>query len=255
LTPLNLLQHDNSSLSTDQWTLLSNLVHSYDGHNALPIANNFMKEINSLHPKLRLKIDLNKFDGIITSIYQSIEPFIQSNQDFKSIPIEDRSIVMRGAIDNVTCISGSYILRQSELINNAGFCNALETSYGSIPFNFTVKLNTLLDGNVNIVKLTLSIFAFCASSCTLFDQNSSVTYLKDNKSLLRVQNMYAELIWKYLLYTHSFEQAVKRFSCLVQCLIVGFTLRTHLQAVKNHTETVDSIVQKFEQQKINISDA
>ncbi|CAF5002734.1 unnamed protein product, partial [Rotaria sp. Silwood1] len=44
----------------DEWILLSNLIPSYDEHNALEIAQNNMKELDSSHPKLRFKIDSNK---------------------------------------------------------------------------------------------------------------------------------------------------------------------------------------------------
>jgi len=236
---INLLEQDQSLLNTDQWTLLSNLIHSYDEHNALPVGKAFMKELESLHPKLRFKIEPKKIVEIVTVFYQATEPFIQSNRDFASLPLHDRSVVLRGAIDNVSCLGGGFIIRESGLITNLAFRQGLENTFGTVPYKFTLTAISLLDEDINLVKLTLSLFAFCTSSCTVFNENSSF--------------MYAELIWKYLLYQYTFDQAVKRFSHLVKCLVAALTVRTHLQDVKNHTDVVDSLIEKIEQKQMDIS--
>ncbi len=90
---------------------------------------------------------------------------------------------------------------------------------------------------------------------TLFNENTTVTYIRDNEKYLRIQNMYAELIWKYLLYNYKFEQAVVRFSHIVQCLIVAVTIRTLLQTAKHHTDIVDLLIEKIEQQQMNITES
>ncbi|CAF2676467.1 unnamed protein product [Rotaria sp. Silwood2] len=251
LKTLNLLHQDHSLLTTDQWNLLSNLIHSYDEHNALTVATNFAKDFNSLHPKLRYKIDSNKIIEIATIFLQATEPFIQSNHHFASLSYHDRSIVLCGAVDNVSCLGGAFLLRQSELITNSAFCHGIEITYGTIPYNLSLNLISSLDQDVDLVKLSLSIFAFCTNSCTLFNEkNSSLMYLTDIKSFLSIQNMYAEVVWKYLLYKYSFEQSVIRFSQLVKNMITAVTLRTHLQTVRNHTDIVERIIQRIEHDQL-----
>ena len=71
--------------------------------------------------------------------------------------------------------------------------------------------------------------------------------------MLHIQNLYAELIWKYLLYNNTFQQAVIRFNQLVQCLVAALTYRTHLQVVKTHTDAVESLAQRIEQKQMNIN--
>jgi len=241
-------------LSTNQWILLSNLIHSYDEHNALPIAKDYVKELDSLHPKLRFKIDTKKTVEIITIVYQATESFIQSNNDFTSLSLNDRSIALRGAVDNVSCLSGCFLLRQSGLITNLAFRQGLEKTYGTVPYTLTLTAISLLDQDINLVKLALALFAFCASSCTLFEENNLFMPITDNQALLHIQNIYAELIWKYLIYKYTFHQAVLRFNQLVRCFIVEVTIRTHLQSVRNHTDAVDSLIQKMEQHQMDIND-
>jgi hypothetical protein len=241
-------------LTNNQWILLSNLIHSYDEYNALPIAKDYMKELDSLHPKLRFKIDSRKVVEIITIVYQATELFIQSNHDFTSLSLNDRSIALRGAVDNVSCLSGCFLLHQSGLITNLAFRQGLEKTYGTVPYNLTLTAISLLDQDINLVKLSLSLFAFCVNNCTLFDENNLFIYITDNQALLRIQNIYAELIWKYLIYKYTFHQAVVRFNYLVRCFVVEVTIRSHLQTVRNHTDAVDSLIQKIEQQQMDIND-
>ena len=252
MTSLNLLERDQSLLTNEQWSLLSNLIHSYDEHSALPVARNFMNELDRKPAKIRFKIRVEEVGELCTFFYQQSEPFIRSNEDFALLPVNDRSVVLHNAIENVSCLGSGFLLRQSGLIANSAFCQGLENTFGSIPFNFTLRAISLLDEDVNLVKLTLSLFAFCTSGCTVFDKNSSFSYVKDYRALLRIQDAYTEAIWKYLVYRYTYSHAVVRFTRLVQCLIVAWTVKTHLQSVKNHTDAIDSLIEKFEEQHMDV---
>jgi hypothetical protein len=199
--------------------------------------------------KLRFKIDTEKVYAIGRTFYQATEPFIRSNQDFALLPSDDRSIVLHGAVDNLTCLGGGFFLRESCLITRLDYCQGLEKAYGTIPYNLTLNLISLLDQDVNLVKLTLALFAFCTSNCTFFNENNSLIYIKNYRAVLHIQNVYAELIWKYLLYKYTFDHAIRRFTHLVKCLITSVTVKTYLQNVQQHTNSVDSLVKKIEQQQ------
>ncbi len=249
LPTLNLLEKDQSLLSTDQWTQISNLIHSYDEHSSLAIIKNYMNEFDRLPPKLRFKINIEKIYEIVTIVYQATETFIRSNQDFASLSSDDRSIVLHGAVDNLSCLGGGFLLRESGLITYLPFLQGLEQAYGTIPYNLTLTVISLLDQDINLVKLTLALFAFCTSTSTIFNENSSLIYIKNHQNILHIQNVYAELIWKYLLYKYRFDQAIRRFTHLVKCLIASVTVKTYLQTIQEHTSSVSSLVQKIEEQQ------
>ncbi len=157
---MNLLDQDHSTLTTDQWTLLSNLIHSYDEHNGLAAAKEFAKELDSLHPKLRFKLDSKKVVEIVTTICQTTEAFLQSNQHFASLSSTDHSIVLHGAVDNVSCLGGTFLLRLSGLADHPAFQNGLEITYGLIPYQWSLKLVATLNEAADLIKLTLAIFAY-----------------------------------------------------------------------------------------------
>ncbi|UJR24087.1 hypothetical protein I4U23_027054 [Adineta vaga] len=248
---LNLLDNDQSLLTNEQWILLTNLIHSYDERNIVLAGKEFLNELDRSHPKLRFRMSSKRILEICGLIYKQTEPFIRSNRDFNSLSNYDRSIVLRGAVDNVSCLAGSFILWQSGLILDSAICKALENAFGSTAFNLTLLQIPLLDQDIYTMKLILCLFAFCTINCTLYDEKCCLTYLEDYRTVLLIENCYAEILWKYLSYKYSFHQAVRRFTQLIQSLIVTITIRTNLQTISNHTDAVDSLVQKLEQQQIN----
>ena len=214
-----------------------------------------MNRLNNTPPKLRFKISSKEILEFSTVLYQQTEPFIRSNHHFASLPIEDRSIVLHSAADSVSCLGGGFLLRESGLITNCAFREAAENTFGRIPFSLTLTTISLLDQDTDLVKLTLSLLAFTTSSCTIFNENTPFSSVNDYQSLLQIQNIYAEAIWKYLIYRYSYSHAVIRFTHLVHCLVVALTLKTHLQSVKYHRDAVDSLVEKIKQnQLMNIND-
>ncbi|CAF1412742.1 unnamed protein product [Rotaria magnacalcarata] len=192
---INLLDQVRSLLTTIQWTLLSNLIHSYDEHNALAIAKDFVKDINCFYPKLRYKIDKIKTLEIVTVICQPTESFILSNHNFNSLPHHDRSILLHGIVDKISCLSVCLIVHESGLIDISAFRNGMEATYDPVPFEITVNIISSLNQDANLIKLLLSILAFCTSNCTTSSEKTSLKYLADIRSFLNVQNMlYAEVL-------------------------------------------------------------
>ncbi len=87
---MNLLRSDQSTLSVDQWSLLSSLSHCYDEHSGLLIGERFMNEQNLLPPMMRFR-DTPMIEFIQKTLYES-QLLYRSNQDFISLSADDRSI-------------------------------------------------------------------------------------------------------------------------------------------------------------------
>ncbi|CAF5054902.1 unnamed protein product [Rotaria sp. Silwood1] len=58
ITTSNLLQSDQSTITLDQWNLLSNLVHCFDENSGYTLVESFIEEQNRLPLKLRFKYSL-----------------------------------------------------------------------------------------------------------------------------------------------------------------------------------------------------
>jgi hypothetical protein len=63
---------------------------------------------------------------------------------------------------------------------------------------------------------------------------------------LKIQNKYAEITWKYLLYRYGDYQAVKRFVNIISWF--GATIRyiPYLQNISSHVNEVNSLVEQIE---------
>ncbi|CAF1371125.1 unnamed protein product [Rotaria sordida] len=152
LPTLNLFDQDRSLLTTDQWALLSNLIHSYDKHNALVVAKDFAQSINNLHRRQRFKVNAIKVVEIVIILCQTTELFIRSNHDFASLFHHDYSVVLRGTIENVSCLTVALIFRQSGLTEDSAFRNDMEITYDPIPYNLTLNMVSALNQDFNLVK-------------------------------------------------------------------------------------------------------
>jgi hypothetical protein len=209
-----------------------------------------MKELDRQPPKLRFKVETSRVMQLAAILCKPAEPFLYANADFRGLPEKDRALIVRGAVENVSCLGPSIACRQAGLFCNAAFCNALENIYGTEPFYRSTKMIKLLDQEVTLIKLAVSIFAFCTSHCTLFDTHDAQSYLIDKTNVLTIQNKYAEILWKYLLYRYQFDQAVILYTRLVSSMVLAMTNRTHLQAVQSHADVVDYITQQLEEQML-----
>ncbi|CAF4244834.1 unnamed protein product [Rotaria sp. Silwood2] len=91
--PLGLLQNDRSTLTTNEWTLLSNFLHAFDEQNSSIRIQNSLNELCSLPPKLRLKP--SELKNLIRELYSSIGPLIECSPDFHSLPVNVRQVLVK----------------------------------------------------------------------------------------------------------------------------------------------------------------
>ncbi|CAF3682472.1 unnamed protein product, partial [Rotaria sp. Silwood1] len=107
LSTLNLLRSDQSTLTIEQWNLLSNLSHFYDEHSGVTLDERFMNEQMSLPPKLCLKSG-----ALIRYFNDSMEGtqlLYKNNQDFLSLSANNRSVLLNNTIKYITDLSTNFI--------------------------------------------------------------------------------------------------------------------------------------------------
>ena len=103
-----------------------------------------------------------------------------------------------------------------------------------------------LDFDLVIFKLLLAIFSFSTFRCIGYSTNSPKN-LTNIEEILRIQDTYVEVTWRYLLYKYDHQQTVKCFSDFIRCLFVMNDAMTLSQQVEWFNSRVDSITKKTEE--------
>ncbi|CAF1321210.1 unnamed protein product [Rotaria sordida] len=266
-------------LTIDQWNLLSNLSHCYDEHSGLSIGEHFMLEQNALPLKLRFKKEQIK--KLIQISLDKCQSLYKNNRDFLSLSIDDRSVLLHSTFTHTAHLSANFIIYKTQLLNYPTYINIVEmlTHPGLVSATkpiadqlyfdmiimklflvilsfsttrYTVYSNTpppiadQLYFDMIIMKLFLVILSFSTTRYTVYSNTPPVN-LSNIKEILRIQDTYIEITWRYLLYRYNFDRSVICLSDLIRCCFA-----IHDSIIKTHdiqwlTDTIASIVNQTEQ--------
>ena len=243
---MNLLQADNSTLTTNDWTLLTNLIHNYNEGNMSGICQRWIDENRDFHRTYQLDQALtNEFFQLL---YQTTEMCLRSNGDICALPFDDRSISLRPSADSVTCFGGPFLMYQYQLNISSSFLTMLRNIYGEN--NLALTLNSLryVDLDQVLLKMVPLLLVF-SSHTSIFRPGTSFDHT-NSRAMFHIQNRYVEVAWKYLLYRYDSREAIQKFLRLVRFVCSIIELMAHLQCVQSHVDDIDSLVENTEIQLI-----
>jgi hypothetical protein len=242
---LNLLQSDQSTLTVDQWNLISKLLHCYDENIGFSRCEHYIREQNNLPLKLRFKCSsMIEFMQLSVSDAQLL---YQHNGDFLSLSTNDRSILLQNTFSHVGSLAMNLAVYKVGLADYPIYYDVIESiSHWRGAAHVCRRFERLVNFDVTIVKLFLAILSFSTMSYTNYSNTPPVN-LSNIKQILRIQNEYIELAWRYLLYKYNYEWAVKSFSLFIGVIFTIQEAISETQEVQWLTETFDSLVQQTEQ--------
>ena len=215
LTSLNLLRSDQSGLSAEQWIHIANITHCYDEYSQQALADQYLTEQLRLPLKMRFK--LNPIENLMVTVTASARDLFEKNADFLALPSVDRAVLMEKCIRQVGGLAAAQILFSSKLVQYQEFYRVVESVYGKTVTANTLNVNHLLYQDMVFIKLILSTLMFSTFDCNQY-LNRSPLVIRDVRRVLEIQDRYVLLTWKYLLYKHGHEQAVRCFSELIRSL-------------------------------------
>ncbi|CAF1064030.1 unnamed protein product [Rotaria sp. Silwood1] len=240
---LNLLQSDHSTLNADQWSVISNLSHCYDEYGGLSRGERFMREQELLPPTMRYEspavIDL------IQMILHDGQSLYKTNQDFLSLSVDDRCILLDNTFEHTASLSSNFILYKIRLMDIPIYYNILESITNPDNLPAARRIAKRLNFDVIIMKLFLSILCFSTIGYTIY-LNSPPINLSNIKEILRIQDKYTELTWRYLVYKYNYEWAIKCFSDLIRCFFAVNEAVVKTHEIQWFTNTIHSIVEDTE---------
>lgn len=180
----------------------------------------------------------------LASIYKTTGTYLCLNNDLRKLPCEQRSIMLLSAADNVACMTGVFAMQHCHLYGLDTFLTAMETKYGQRTIDIHRWATKFIDPDIILVKLAISLFALCENTC-VYSPNISKD-LTNPIDILEIQNRYAEVTWKYLVYRYGDYEAVKRFLNLALWLRAISVLTFHARTLAVHVNDINSLVEQTE---------
>jgi hypothetical protein len=237
--------HKDYSLSDSEWTLISNIVHAYDTFSTIPQVHHIIESLSVLTDEMQF--DEKNALSIVTLMYTSMQLFIRSSPDFQILtPNEQHSLFERN-FHAVTVLCSVLVFRDAIIINNPKFIDIFTTVYGSEILLWEKRINKQLNLDSTIVKLVLIVLSF-SSNCFIVDVHQNM--LNDNLlygtyRLLGSQNAYIDLLWKYMIYRHNYDESVIGFSRLIELFLrlIKYSAIAYMNNV-THRQLVDSVLEK-----------
>jgi len=166
LITLDLLRADRSSLSTNQWNLISNITHIYDiffEENKQKISHLYI--FDEQRPiKMRLKI--SNYQQLAATYFTFIVPFLERIPDYQLLELSDRLTLIHHNMVTLTAIQSHH------MASITGFISHFDKDYGPIinmiygselicgKERLREMMDTIFYADSFLVKLLLVILAF-----------------------------------------------------------------------------------------------
>ena len=219
--------------------MLSNLIHNYQNSKSFLIAERIQNEIHSFKC-----IHQASLQDLLASFYEITGNSLRSNADIARLPFNDRSILLRTAATNVTCMGAEFMLYHSQLLHYEIFWYYLEPIYGKLAVNYSKWSSKFIDPDPIISKLSIALFSL-STNARIYCLNLETEYT-NIEGILNIENRYAQMIWKYLLYKYDYTETIRRYLHIVEWFLA---LTTFIQSVYNvdiHVNDVESLVEQTE---------
>ncbi|CAF1334081.1 unnamed protein product [Rotaria sordida] len=179
-----------------------------------------------------------------TLFYETTELCLRSNNDLCNLSSNDRSVLFRTGADCITCFGRAFSICQYQLNTCQSFLNMLHTIYGEQSVAVTLNSIKFVDTDIALAKMAGLLLVFSNNTC-IFSSTTPLDHVNASV-MLQVQNKYAEVTWKYLLYRYGYYHAVQRFMYLIQFLLTLTQTISHLQSIRSHVNDIESIVENTE---------
>ncbi|CAF2059324.1 unnamed protein product [Rotaria magnacalcarata] len=237
ISPLDLLNNDRSLLTEEQKSRVTNVIHTYDTKSPVSHIRNLLST-QLKHPvKMRLKMAKTNILEIIISMYQGILPFFETLPEFQTMHRCDQNELIERNLEYVGGFNAILVFRDAEVPRRV------------VDDAVNVALRT--DTDVTLIKLLIPILLF-STSCFIRASNSvhnkyqffetamnSIFY--NTKRLFHIQNIYIEIMFKYMIYRFGYNEASLRFAALIKSFLDQSMCVFRAGAIELHDQLMQTI--------------
>ena len=184
--------------------------------------------------------------NLFASFYTSVQSFVNTVPEFRALPLADQASLFSRNLHGLFNFCGTFMLRDAGMFDNARNEGFLVPLYGEAIVRQAKNIVQRLDLDSSLVKLIHIVFAFSTNCFTVkYDPwMERDAFLHGSLRLLRSQNVYVEILWKYMVYRYGHEGSVHRFTALVKHMLDLINLSTEIYGDNPHHQIlVDDLVE------------
>ena len=150
----------------------------------------------------------------------------EKNAYFITLPPSIQSFLLEKTIPQVLGLNGIFILRTFQICDDYLWYEMIAKVYDRIIADNHQLISQLLDTDVTFMKLVIAILMFSPNDFSIDSLHSTSTMRK----ILKIQNVYIELAWRYMALKYGENRAMLSFSNLIRPL---FALQSSVQSITN----------------------
>lgn len=191
-----------------------------------------------------LLTDENRVLEYLSSFYQEAGTAFRTNGDFRSLSSSDRSILLHTATHNSTCLAGIYTFAQTSLYRHKALRDYLDKIYTPLTMKYHRWVTQFAQCDLIVFKLALALFSVSTVS-RICEPDLKDEYV-DVKTILEIENRYAELMWKYLSYRYTFKEAVKQYFQIIRWFSAMNVFMSVASSVQAHVTDMNTLIEDTE---------
>ncbi|CAF0806497.1 unnamed protein product [Adineta ricciae] len=241
-TTLSLLAKDKSTLTFDEWNLLSNVIHAYDEKNVITAAQKLLREQASLPVKIRAK-KMMVFE-LIGTFFSAVKPFLYYLPHFHSLSFDVRRVLIENNLNGMGALNAMFGAYELKLFGNDSHVRTCYEIYGEEYVKESERLANRSEQNGTLVKMFLTTLAF-STNCSVVEESqittSTNTSVTSSIALTRIQDVFIIMLWKYLVYQYGYLGAVRHLDHLVKFYLDILNRLNELNS-KEHKDMINVII-------------
>ena len=168
-----------------------------------------------------MPIDKSQIFNMLTGFYTSKESFIRSTSHFLVLTLAEKSSFVHRNMHEVLTLCATTIFRFAGAFDSLLSSNIIMSIYGYDVFQQTKRIAMRLEYDSLIIKLMLIILAF-SSNCYMVDDDEKLNHdslLNGTFRLFGSQNVYVEILWRYMIDRYNYYDAALRFDRLIKYVL------------------------------------
>jgi hypothetical protein len=179
--------------------------------------------------------------NIIKEIFSVLHPFVERSPYAQNLSTDACQALIQYNSTTFGTLNATFIMRELNALDYSAFLAGCHAIYGyKIMDGFNIFI-TRLERNGILIKIMLLILAY-STNCSIVnsDHTEIFTSTSDSISVFNIQNLFVNMLWKYLNYQYGFVLAVQWLNYFIK-----YVLAIVQSMSENSHEQTNDLVEKI----------